>query len=195
MSEVCLRLKGCVSWGGKKLYCIEGVELPCRGVVALIGENGSGKTTLLKTLAGLIDAVDGEAWTAKPLVYMPEEHFSPPPAKVREWLWLNGVRLEEALEAGLPQNLVSARIGRLSHGWRRFVELLSVVLSEARVYMLDEPFTGMDLGKLVDAWRLVCKAGSRGLVLLTGHDVSVFEELAGTLMIIRDGKVEIHGSS
>jgi len=192
-SRACLRVDGCVVRGGRRLYCVDRLELHCRGIVALIGENGSGKTTLLKTLAGLVDGVKGVAWAARPLVYMPEEHFSPTPARVEEWLWLNGLSLRDAVRAGLPGSLAMVRIKKLSHGWRRFVELLAVTLSRARVYMLDEPFAGMDPDKVVEAWRLVRDAGERGLVVVTGHEVSAFEGLAERMIVIHGGKVELYG--
>ena len=184
----CIAVRGCVVRGGRRLYCLD-LGLPCRGVVALVGANGSGKTTLLRTLAGLENSVDGLAYAARPLLYMPEEHFAPQPAGVREWLWLRGVGVDAAVGAGLPRALLGARVGRLSHGWRRFVELLAVLLSPARVYLLDEPFSGMDPGKASEAWGLVRGASERGLVVATGHEPGGFEGLVDRVYVIEGGRV------
>ena len=187
-AEECIAVRGCVVKGGRRLYCLD-LSLPCKGVVALIGGNGSGKTTLLRTLAGLERSVDGVAQAARPLLYMPEEHFAPLPAGVREWLWLHGIGADAALEAGLPRSLLGARVGSLSHGWRRFVELLAVLLSPAKVYLLDEPFSGMDPGKMSKAWSLVRTAAERGLVIVTGHEPGGFEELVDRVYVISEGRV------
>ena len=187
----CLYVDGCVVRGGRKLYCVHNLRLGCRGIVAVVGGNGSGKTTLLKTLAGLASCVRGTFWAAKPLLYMPEEHFTPPSVKVREWLWLHNVDLERALKAGLVHEILDKRVYKLSHGWRRLLELVAVTLSYVRVYMLDEPFAGIDEDRLADAWRLVEEAGRRGLVLLTAHSMESLRGRVDKSMIIDKGEARI----
>jgi len=187
---VCISIEGEVRAGGRLLYSVEGIDLPCRGVVALIGSNGSGKSMLLRALAGLAECVVGRTWVRRPIAYMPEDSFSPPRARVADWLWLNGVE-PGAMESLLPRRYLYSRIRGLSHGWRRFVELLGVLGNEAKIYLLDEPFTGMDTERIDRAKALVRRAAERSLVVVTGQSLKAVAEILrpDQALVIRGGRL------
>ncbi|WP_338253017.1 ATP-binding cassette domain-containing protein [Pyrodictium abyssi] len=188
---MCVSVEGEVWARGRLLYRVEGLDLPCRGVAALIGSNGSGKSTLLRALAGLAGGVAGRAWARRPIAYMPEDSFSPPGARVADWLRLNGVdpRVAEGL---LPRRYLYSRIRGLSRGWRRFVELLGVLGNEASVYLLDEPFSGMDPERVGTAGALVRGVAERSLVVVTGQSLAAIAEALSPdqVLILRGGRLE-----
>ncbi|NNE59542.1 MAG: cytochrome c biogenesis heme-transporting ATPase CcmA [Woeseia sp.] len=127
------------------------------------GANGSGKTSLLRVLAGLLEADEGDVrWQGTPISSLRQEYCS-------ELVWLGhlgGAKRDLTLEENLqfecalrPRNdtglsSVIERVGlkdltrlplrALSAGQQRRVALARLLLSAARLWLLDEPFTNLD---------------------------------------------------
>jgi len=155
------------------------------------GRNGSGKTTLLRTLCGLFTPDAGEVrWRGESIRTLAEDYR-------RELLYcghLNGIKsdltgLENlAIAARLDGDPVGsdavwqalARIGlrgfedlptrMLSQGQKRRVALARLILSRARLWVLDEPFTALDVEAVALLQGLIAEhlAGG-GLVVMTTH--------------------------
>lgn len=114
------------------------------------GENGSGKSTLLAALAGRIRPASGHVrhhvspqnGAGRPVRYHPDMR---PPAEVQVRDW---IRLVDALAPpGAPPGLIPPdlpgrqRIGELSTGQRKRLELEALLRRPASCYLLDEPFS------------------------------------------------------
>ena len=158
---------------------------------AVVGPSGAGKTSLLRILCGLTMPAEGEIrWQGDAIRQLGDEYH-------REILYLghlNGVKddlsalenlhfssvmsdsessaemLEEALRCvGLTDfEWLPAKV--LSQGQRRRVALARLVVSKARVWLLDEPFTALDRAA-IDTIRSLMEAHLKndGMVILTTH--------------------------
>jgi heme exporter protein A len=132
--------------------------------VLLTGKNGAGKTTLIRAIAGLLDPEEGQVfWRGTPARARRDEFHSElaylghePPLKgdlsARENLKYSiGIRravTSDEIDAALARTGASAfsdrAIRMLSAGQRRRVALAGVLLSNAVLWLLDEPTTNLD---------------------------------------------------
>jgi len=155
------------------------------------GENGSGKTTLLRTLCGFMQATAGEIrWHGRNVRELDEEYY----AEMTYLGHLNAIKDElNALEnlhisarlagcAVTEKDALAAlrRMGLLrrehlpvkvlSQGQRRRVALSRLLLGNARLWILDEPLTALDVGAVRLMEELIGEHLSKGgMVIFTTH--------------------------
>lgn len=157
-------------------------------VMQVVGANGAGKTSLLRVLAGLSDNYEGEfLYCDRPieavrfefacdLLYLPHLPGIKKALTARENLaWYQAQSggagdLDYALaQVGLAgyEDLPAAQ---LSAGQLRRVALARLYLSQARIWILDEPFTAIDKRGVAELETLIfAHAAKGGAVLLTSH--------------------------
>lgn len=141
-----------LSYGDKRVLDNFSLTIPARGVTVLAGPSGCGKTTLLRVLAGLEQPQSGRATGMSPretVLLFQEDRLIPGrtvvqqltdvlPAErkgeARRWLELAELTGEETL---LPR--------QLSGGMSRRLALVRALALGGSLYLLDEPFTGIDL--------------------------------------------------
>jgi ABC-type Mn2+/Zn2+ transport system ATPase subunit len=197
-------------------------ELEAGGLLAVVGPNGAGKSTLLKVIGGLLTPWRGrvEVFGAPPtrqarrMAYVPQ-------AELVDWEFpitaadvvmmgryprLGLARLpraadREAVDAALERvgiaDLRGRQIGALSGGQRRRVFLARALASEAALFLLDEPVTGID-ARTQDAIMgvLQAQAASGCTVIATTHDLACAAEcfervIAINRTVIADGPAAI----
>lgn len=155
----------------------------------IVGENGAGKTTLLRTLSGILPLQRGRilwegfpidrdpALFQKALFYLGHQLALKEALSVLENLQLDlscalyeKHVLEAALEEWGMRDLSTAFVHQLSRGQRQRLALVKFFLSNARLYILDEPLSGLDqdvVGKVQD--HIQKKLNSGASVILTSH--------------------------
>ncbi|RMH44170.1 MAG: cytochrome c biogenesis heme-transporting ATPase CcmA [Gammaproteobacteria bacterium] len=158
------------------------LELDQGELVQITGANGAGKTTLLRTLCGLIEPNEGRVkWflenDASPM-YLGHKACVKAELTALENLLLhpvNGRRVteEQALDAlaevGLAE-YVDSPVRYLSAGQGRRVALARLLLSDTMVWVLDEPFTAIDVEGCQWLEGLISTFVSNGgAVVLTSH--------------------------
>lgn len=167
-----------LSYGEKRVLDDFSLTLSERGVTVLSGPSGCGKTTLLRCLAGLERPRSGSIQAPPPhktAVLFQEDRLFPwrtveqhlrdvlPQSRWREvprWLALAGLSGEEG---SLPASL--------SGGMRRRLALVRALALGGQLYLLDEPFTGVDPARvrhLMEALRSLDAP-----VLLSSHEALV----------------------
>ncbi len=174
-------------------------------VYALLGPNGSGKTTWMKTAASLIRPTSGAVlWKDVPvgvesrreIAYMATEPFFYP------WMTVGGVGTyyadffgdyRPAVFSDLLRRLEldpAAKIRSLSSGMTAKLKIAVTLARDAKVYLLDEPFNGIDL-LARDAIRscIVDAAQEDKILLLSSHLVEEMEAIADTAIFLSEGKL------
>jgi ABC-type Mn2+/Zn2+ transport system ATPase subunit len=157
--------------------------------IALLGPNGGGKTTLLRAILGELAPLAGELYVAERCATVPQTERSQLDFPVSAldvatmgslarlpWWRRPGRREREAArralgEVGLAE-LAGETFGSLSGGQRQRVLIARSLVQDARVLLLDEPFTGLDrasAGRL-DALLEQLRSEGRALVVAT-HDL------------------------
>lgn len=161
-------------------------SLQAGALLHLRGENGSGKTTLLKILAGLYAPEEGGiwyqsnnvlediAWYQQQICYVGHKTGISLPLTVKENCLFNfhytGDNLACVLEQFDLERLADTYCSQLSAGQKRRVGLLRLALSNASLWLLDEPLVALDeqaISLLMRQLQRHVTAG--GQVILTSH--------------------------
>ncbi len=177
--------------GDRMLFTGLGFALPAGSLLHVRGRNGSGKTTLLRALCGLLRPDDGSIrWRGEPITELAEDYN-------RDMLYfghLNGIKADLSgienlrIAATLDQDgcadadilAALARLGlagfedlpasMLSQGQKRRMALARLILSEAPLWILDEPFTALDTDAVALLEALIAgHVAESGTVVLTTH--------------------------
>ncbi|MDZ7758581.1 ABC transporter ATP-binding protein [Rhodohalobacter sp.] len=190
---------------------IEQFNLEQGNFSAILGPNGSGKTTFLKAILDLrflsegyiqINGIDHRDKSARKAVsYLPEVFSFPDDVSVKTMLLDFGsieITDREYLEdriTSLAQKLkadfLDKKIKELSKGMRQTTALLHTFLTERRLYILDEPFNGLDAvqKKVVMDFLLGLKEKEKISVLITTHILPDIDKICDTIHLIRDGNI------
>ena len=192
-----------------RLVAVEDVSAQfAPGLSAIAGPNGAGKTTLLRTIAGLHKLASGRIsgiGSARDVALLPQSggldrRF---PITCRELVALGawgeigafgslrpaqGKRVDAALAqmglGGLGERLIAA----LSAGQFQRVLFARLIVQDAPIILLDEPFTAIDHKTTVDLLDLVLRWGAEGrtvIAVLHDHD-QVRRHFPSTLMLARE---------
>ena len=157
-----------VRFGKKTVLDRFSLALPEEGITALSSPSGCGKTTLLRVLAGLQPCGEGQVETPpRPTILFQEDRLLP-------WRTV-GQHISDVLPKGrrgeVPRWLALAELegeagsfpAALSGGMRRRLALARALACGGGLYLLDEPFTGVDPER---ARRILLRLRERELPLL-----------------------------
>ena len=192
-------------FGSKK--AVDGVTLQLEAghVYAMLGPNGSGKTTWMKMAAGLCKPTAGQAFfdgqpvgieSRKYVAYMSTEPYFYPWMTVKDVgkyyqdffedfsygryaLLLERMELKEEMKTPA-----------LSSGMMAKLKIAVTMARDARVYMLDEPFNGIDLLARDEIRACILDhADENKVLLLSSHLVEEMEAIADRAVFIKEGKL------
>jgi ABC-2 type transport system ATP-binding protein len=189
------------------------LEVPQGAISALLGDNGAGKSTLLRLLAGIHAPTNGtitfrgtpiQALTVaqrQRISYVAEGQELPAWMRVHQlqaWCAPLYPTWDPALAKTLLDRFAldpAQKIGQLSRGQRMKVALLCALASRPELLLMDEPFTGMDVGVKDELVRgLLDVANHEGwTVLLATHDLGEIETLVDWVAFLRDGQIAMTG--
>ncbi len=209
-----LRVRGLtVAYGAEPVVDDVGFELAPAQLVAIVGPNGGGKSTMLRATLGLEPARDGAeveffgrplAEVRRRVAYMPQReqidwHF---PARVIDVVlmglygeigWLRRLRGEhrDAARAALDRvgmlGYAKRQIGELSGGEQKRVFLARTIVQGAELFIMDEPFAGIDaVSQSIIERELEALRDGGATVVVVHHDlVSVLRTFDSCVLLNR----------
>lgn len=165
--------------GGRELFRDLSLQVAAGDIVHLRGANGAGKTTLLRILAGLSrHGHDGTVKSSADALFL--GHHSAvkgllSPRENLQWhpsgeAFDDGAAIDAALDAVGLRGYEDVPAAQLSAGQQRRVDLARLYLSRRPLWVLDEPFTAIDVHGVARLQeRFLRHVATRGAVLLTSH--------------------------
>ena len=156
-------LDATLSRGGRDLVSGVSLRVQAGDIVWVRGPNGSGKSTLLRALAGLMPLAAGrlEGAGLEAIAYIGHRSGLDSRARVRGeaafWLGTTDGVADHLGIADLDQ-----RVGQLSAGQRRKLEVLRLRAARRPVWILDEPFASLDTAASADLAALVARHTAQG---------------------------------
>lgn len=179
---------------------------------ALLGPNGAGKSTMVEILEGYRHRTSGEAevlgedpatagldWKARIGVVLQSTGVLGA-LTVREYLtqfagfFPNPRRVDDVLAAVGLEPQAGMRVGKLSGGQQRRVDVALGVIGNPELLFLDEPTTGFDPQARRDFWAMIRGLAADGTtILLTTHYLDEAEELADRVGILVAGRLRALG--
>jgi lipopolysaccharide export system ATP-binding protein len=216
-----LRVRGLVKNYGRRRV-VDGVdfEVDPGEIVGLLGPNGAGKTTSFRMACGMIEpdagtvAISDRDVTAWPMYrrcrdggmgYLAQESSVFRKLSVHnnllgvmEMLGMNRKerrrRCDELLDQFGITKLRKSKAMSLSGGERRRLEIARCLVSDPKIILLDEPFTGIDPVTISSIQDIVRDLRARGIsILITDHQVRETLEITDRSYVVRAGQVLCHG--
>ncbi len=209
-----LELKNiCKSFGPKKVLDSISFDAESGKAFGLLGRNGAGKTTTIRILMDVFPADSGEIFMDGIPIdygkigigYLPEERGLYPKKKIIDQLIyfaeLKGMDKASAVKAidywlerlGMTEYR-ARRLDTLSKGNQQKIQLITAIVHDPEIVILDEPFSGLDPVNAMLLKDVVKEEIAKGkIVLFSSHQMNYIEEFCDSIAILNGGKVVLSG--
>lgn len=202
------------SYGGNK-KATDDVSLTVTSgdIYGFIGHNGAGKSTTIRAVVGVLDFTEGEIYIDghsvkdEPIACKQVTAYIPDNPDLYESLtgiqYLNFIadvfgidaaerekRIRHYADTFEITDALGDLIGSYSHGMKQKVAIISALIHEPKLLVLDEPFVGLDpkaTFTLKEIMRDMCARGAA--VFFSTHVLDVAEKLCNKVAIIKHGKI------
>lgn len=211
---------------GKKAVSDLSLSVQAGDIYGFIGHNGAGKTTTIRAVAGILEFREGEILICghsiqkEPILCKSEIAYIPDNPDLYEYL--TGIQyltyIGDIFQVSAAQKEARIRkysdlleltdhlgdlISSYSHGMKQKLAIISALIHDPRLLILDEPFVGLDPQAsyhLKNIMKELCDKGSA--IFFSTHVLEVAEKLCNKIAIIKNGSLiasgateEIRGSS
>lgn len=204
--------------GGKKATDNINLTVNAGDIYGFIGHNGAGKSTTIKAVVGVLDFeegeiyIDGHSVKKEPIECKKVTAYIPDNPDIYEYLtgiqYLNFVAdifeidqktREERIAKYSDMFEITQALGDLissySHGMKQKVAIISALVHEPKLLVLDEPFVGLDPKAALDLKRIMkqlCENGSA--IFFSTHVLEVAQKICNKIAIIKGGTLVVSGN-
>jgi len=178
------------------------ISLKCQpgDIIGLLGRNGSGKSTLLKILFGTLytdykfirinDRILSQPFkTKRTIAYLNQDNFLPKNISVKQVFEIYSGELDEKgfLEDEVLSKVLLTKIGNLSGGESRYLEVKLLLCLNTHFVLLDEPFNGISPLQVDLIKKMIKDKSLNKGILLTDHDYRNVLDVANKYYFLFDG--------
>ena len=200
-------------YGDKKAVDDLSLHIRPGEIYGFIGHNGAGKTTTIKACCGILQQEEGDIWIdgvsirEDPLGCKAKLAYIPDNPDLNEFMtgiqFLNFVadifgvsaedrreRIRKYADAFELTGDLAQPISAYSHGMKQKLAVISALIHQPRLVIMDEPFVGLDPKAshlLKGIMRDICDGG--GAIFFSTHVLEVAEKLCDKVAIIKNGKL------
>ncbi len=205
--------------GGKKAVDNLTLEIQKGDIYGFIGHNGAGKTTTIKCVTGILEFSDGDIRIGgksiktdpleckRMIAYIPDNpdlyenmtgiqylNF------IADVFLISAKDREKSIKEYADMLELTESLGDLissySHGMKQKLAIISALVHNPSLYIMDEPFVGLDpkaAHTLKEIMKEKCRQGSA--IFFSTHVLEVAEKLCNKIAIIKDGKLITSGET
>ena len=191
------------------------LTIPQGKITALIGANGAGKSTLINTLIGINTPLSGKiSWELKSTKknMFNDVGFSPQSQLIDWYTNVFDNIIQGPLLAGYKMNVAKKQaefalelldivdlkdkpVDHISGGQQQRVQIAREIARKPKIYILDEPTTGLDVETGEKLFRyLQTEVKNGALVLTSSHDLTLLENYADQVLFINEHEQQFFGS-
>lgn len=187
-------------------------------ITGLIGLNGAGKSTTIKHVIGLLTPQKGEILVNdltlqknkddyhKQIAYVPETPVLYPELTLKEHLELTILaydldetktmaKAHELLKRFRLDNKLDWFPSNFSKGMKQKVMIVCAFMTDAKLFIIDEPFTGLDPLAIHDLLDIVEEKKAAGAaILMSTHILATAQKYADRFILLNDGQVQATGT-
>ena len=183
-------------------------------IFGFLGPNGAGKSTIIKSIVGIQQITDGaieicgmdvkaNAVACKfNIGYVPDHYALYEKLSGREYINYiadiyeigkeeRDARIEKYLKIFEMQGSFDQQIRTYSHGMKQKVTIMAALVHNPKVWILDEPLTGLDPNSIYQVKECMRTHAAEGnIVFFSSHLIDIVEKLCGRIAIIKHGKIQ-----
>lgn len=201
------------SYGDREVVRGVSFDVAAGECFGLLGHNGAGKTTTIEILEGYLsrdggsvsvlgsDPADpGASWRSRIGIVLQDMDVFPTLTVTETMrmfadLYPTPRRIDETIDLVDLGRLASSRVGSLSGGEKRRLDVALGLVGDPELLFLDEPTTGLDPAARRDSWTMIEGLKELGVtIVLTTHYMDEAQTLADRLVILDDGVVAAEGT-
>ena len=203
------------SYGNSQIKAVDDLTLEIKPgeIFGFIGPNGAGKSTTIKMITGILTPDEGvieidginiaeNPLAAKSLVgFVPDNHETYETLKGIEYLnfigamyGVNSKVLKEKINEYVTlfglKDVLHNMISSYSHGMKQKLMVVAALIHEPKVWILDEPMTGLDPSSAFQLKQLMRRQADNGnTVFFSSHVIDVVEKVCDRIGIINHGRL------
>ena len=204
-------------YGLNSFYSVKNVNLSVRGgeVFGFLGPNGAGKSTCIKSIVGIQPITEGkisvcgfdvktQAVGAKSQIgFVPDHYALYENLTGREYLnYIADIyevskedrdeRINRYVTRFELVDSIDNKIKTYSHGMKQKVTIIAALVHDPKVWILDEPLTGLDPTSIYQVKECMREHASKGnIVFFSSHLIDIVEKLCDRIAIIKHGEIQI----
>ncbi|KMQ38009.1 sodium ABC transporter ATP-binding protein [Oenococcus oeni] len=185
-------------------------------ILGLIGQNGAGKSTTFKLILNFIETDSGQiTWNQKPIDnqtmnmigFFPEERGLYPDVKVGNQIMyfaeLHGrskaeikPKLQDWMDRFDVKGSLNDKVKKLSKGNQQKVQLITALIHEPKLIILDEPFSGLDPVNAQILLDIIVEQKEKGAAIIySSHDMNNVSSIADKIVMLNRGHVVLNGQT
>lgn len=197
------------------VYAVKSANLEINGgeIFGFLGHNGAGKSTIIKSIVGILPVTEGSievcgydvvkqsTMAKKNIGYVPDHYALYEKLSGREYINyiadLYGVSKADRTEAINKyvelfelKDAFDNQIKTYSHGMKQKITIISALVHNPKVWILDEPLTGLDPTSIFQVKECMREHAKKGnIVFFSSHLIDIVESLCDKIAVIKKGNI------
>ena len=205
----------CKRYSSSDVYAVYNANLEIDGgqIFGFLGPNGAGKSSIIKTIVGIQTITSGEIEVSgydvekqsvgakMQIGFVPDHYALYENLTGREYINYiadlynvskadRDERISEYIERFRLEAAIDNPIKTYSHGMKQKITIMSALVHNPKVWILDEPLTGLDPESIFQVKECMKEHAAKGnIVFFSSHIIDVVENICDRIAIIRKGQI------
>jgi ABC-2 type transport system ATP-binding protein len=202
-------------YGSSKDYAVRDISLEVNAgeVFGFLGPNGAGKSTVIKSMVGIQSITEGEInicgfdmekqpiEAKRQIGFVPDNYALYEKLTGREYInYFADIykvsredrtdRIEKMIDDLEIRYAFDSQIRTYSHGMKQKIAIMSALIHDPKVWILDEPMTGLDPNSVFVIKKAMTERAKQGnIVFFSSHIIDLVERVCDRIAIIKKGKI------